>query len=87
MRASTTWKSASSRVRPETSVRCTAARFAPQVRAQLADLRAAQLGGGAPDHRRLEHAAHLEHLARLVDAGLGDARAARRLERDQAGRG
>ena len=35
------------------------------------------------DHRRLEHAAHLEHLARLVDARLGDARAARRLERDE----
>jgi hypothetical protein len=54
-----------------------------QVAAQLGDLRLAELGGGAPHHRAFEQVARLEDLARLLDARLGDACAACRLERDQ----
>ena len=55
-----------------------------QVRAQLRDLRIGDARGELAHQGGLDHRAHLEHLARLVDAGHRDEGAARRLERDQA---
>ncbi len=83
MRASTTWKSASSRVRPPTSVRATAAASAFRCARSSAICASVIAGAQLLDHRRFEHRAHLEHLARLFHAGLGDEGAARRLQGDQ----
>ncbi len=47
--------------------------FVVEVGAQAHDVGRREFERGAADHRALEHVAHLEHLARLLDAGLGDA--------------
>ena len=64
-------------------MRCTAASSSRRWLRSSAICAGAELGGGALDHRRLEHLPHLEHLPRLLDARLGHARAARRLEGDE----
>ncbi len=79
-----TWKSPSSSVRWPTSAPVHGGLLAGHVVAQRADL-----GGRGAAHERarhlgLEHAAHAEHLARLVHRGRGDKGAARGLQRDEA---
>ena len=84
MRASTTWKSASSRVRPEMSGAPDRRALGIQVHAQLGDLRRRDRAGELLDQRPFDQLPRLEHLFGLGHAGARHRRAACRLQPHQA---